>query len=372
METNIVFAYNNRLDIPSLAADDQVSTLAVGNVQSKQRREVWRTVDTGGANGHYVIVPFDAPEFVEGFFMTNFNFSVEATYSIRGVTQAVTGGALSVTAADSFVTKTGGPAWTSLMDGTDLIYGTGGAQKAARIQTVTGPDALTLAAGAPASYAGSSYFALDFAHPHDPAAFPGGYQFDTGSLEVWKSLWGAGEGRAGFHGAGGFPDSEDLQFIRPIEMNLFSVPREFQFWKIHFLDANNADGFLEVGRMFLGPLFRPARNFSADFSTRPFSDPSSREDSMGQVVHSDEKQKFSQIQLDFRGMDVSEAQTGFAHMQNVVGLTRDFFISLEPDQSVSNWFHATFYGRLAREMRFRVSGVNKRLRDIDVEFRESL
>lgn len=372
MENNIVFAHNNRSDVPFLTADDQVPTLAVGNVQSKQRREVWRTTDTGSANGHYLIVPFDAEEFVEGFFMTNYNFSVNATYRIRAVTDAITGGTLTVTAASGSVTKIGGPAWTSKMDGTDLVYATGADKKVVKIQTVTGADALTLTANAPMSYSGTDYFGLDFANAYDAVNFPEGYKFDTGSIDVWKSLWGAGEDRAGFHGAGGYPVSDDLQFIRPIEMLLLSSPQDFRFWKVHLFDSTNTDGYLEMGRMFLGPLFRPSRNFSADFSVRPFSDPSRKEESMGQVTHSDEKQKFSQIQLVFEGLDPSEAQAGFAHMQNVVGLTRDFFISLEPDQSVSNWFHTTFYGRLAQETVIRTSRINKQLRDINLSFRESL
>jgi len=372
MEDVVVFAYNNRSDLPALAADDQAPTLPVGNLQNKQRRAVWRTTDTGGTAGHYVIVPFDADEFVEGFFMTNHNFSVNATYRIRGVTQTVTGGTITLTAAGSAVSKTGGPAWTSRMDGTDLLYGTGTGLKVVKIQTVTGADALTLAAPAPTSFTGTDYFVLDFENAYDPVNFPEGYRFDSGSVEVWKSLWGAGEERVGFHGAGGFPQADDLQFIRPIDMTLFASSQEFRFWKIHWFDQNNSDGYLEVGRLFLGPVFRPSRNFAADFRIRPFSDPSSKEDSLGQVTHSDEKQKFGQIQLKFEGVDASEAQAEFAHMQNVVGLTKDFFISLEPDQNVSNWFFSTFYGRLARQMVFSVSRINKKLRDVNLDFRESL
>lgn len=372
MENSIVFAYNNRIDTPTLAADSQVATLPVANLQSKQRKEVWRTTDTGGANGRYVIVPFDAEEFVEGFFMTNYNLTLSATYTIRAVTQAVTGGTVSIMSGNVSVSKTGGPDWTTRMNGTDILYGTGAGRRSVRIQTVTGPGSLTLAAAPTASYSGSDYFILDFTHARDAVNYPEGYRYETGPLDVWKSLWGAGEDRAGFHGAGGLPDDDDLRFIRPIEMFLFDRPNEYQFWKIHFVDAENPDGYLEIGRMFLGPLFRPTRNFVSDFIMRPFSDPSSKEDSMGQVTHSDEKQKFSQIQLDFQGVEPSEAQMGFAHMQNVVGLTRDFFVSLEPDQDYSNWFNTTFYGRLTREMALRTSRINKNLRDIDVDFRESL
>jgi hypothetical protein len=258
------------------------------------------------------------------------------------------------------------------MNGADLLYGTGTGRRTVKIQAVTGPGSLTLAAIPTASHDGGDYFVLDFAHAYDAANYPAGYRYDSGNLDVWKSLWGAGEDRAGFHGVGGLPDAEDLRFIRPIEMFLFDTPKEYRFWKIHLVDAENPDGYLEIGRMFLGPVFRPTRNFASDFITRPFSDPSSKEDSMGQVTHSDEKQKFSQIQLDFQGLEPSEAQAGFAHMQNVVGLTRDFFVCLEPDQDSSNWFNATFYGRLAREMAIRTSRINKNLRDVGVDFRESL
>ncbi|MFQ5443044.1 MAG: hypothetical protein ACE5EK_00365 [Nitrospinales bacterium] len=372
MNNNIVFAYNNHMDTPAIVADDQLATLPVANVQSKQRRKVWRTNDTGGAAGHYVIVPLDAAEFIEAFFMASHNFSVDATYRIRAVDNFVTGGTVTVSSGSASVTKSGGAAWTSKMDGTDLVYDTGSSQRTLTISTVTGGDSLTLSANAPSSYSGTSYKVLDFKNPFDSVNFPNGYLFDSGSVEIWKTLWGAGEDRAGFHGAGGIPVMKDLLFIRPIEMFLFPAAEELRFWKIHFFDANNVDGYLEAGRMFLGSIFKPTRNFQADFKIRPYSDPSSKEDSMGQVTHSDVKQKFTRVDLDFTGIDFSEARDGFAHMQNVVGLTKDFFISLEPDQTVSPWFFTTYYGRLIREIVIETNRNNKRQRDVGISFKESL
>ena len=162
MNNNIVFAYNNHMDTPAIVADDQLATLPVANVQSKQRRKVWRTNDTGGTSGHYVIVPLDAAEFIEAFFLTSYNFSVDATYRIRAVDNFVTGGTVTVTSGSASVTKSGGAAWTSKMDGTDLVYDTGSSQRTVIISTVTGNDSLTLSTNTPSSYSGTSYRVLDF------------------------------------------------------------------------------------------------------------------------------------------------------------------------------------------------------------------
>lgn len=372
MNNNIVFAYNNHMDAPAIVADDQLATLPIANVQSKQRREVWRTNTTGESTGHYVIVPLAEAEFIEAFFLTSHNFSLDATYRIRAGDNFVMEGTITVTGGSDAVTKSGGAAWTSEMDGADLVYGVGSSQRTVTISTVTGDDSLTLSANAPFSFSGTSYMVLDFEHPFDAVNYPNGYLFDSGSVDIWKTLWGAGEDRAGFHGAGGIPVMKDLLFIRPIEMFLFPSAEEHRFWKIHFFDADNPDGYMEAGRMFLGSKFQPTRNFEADFKVRPHSDPSSKEDSMGQVTHSDVKQKFTRVDLDFSGIEFSEAPDGFAHMQNVVGLTQDFFISLEPDQSVSPWFFTTYYGRLIREIVIETNRNNKRQRDVAISFKESL
>ncbi|GEM_PF-2389835 len=372
MENHLAIAHDNRLDLAELVADSSLEPLGSRNIQFKQRTKVWRTQDTGGSTGRSIIALFDSPEFVEGYFMTEYNFTVDSEYRIQGVTEGLTGGTINVVSGNDTVTKSGGPDWTASMVGTDFVYGASGSKYSTKILTVDSVNTIRLTANAPASYNGSEYNALDFENAYDEVSFPNGYKYDSGIKEVWKSVFGAGEDRFGFHGAGGFPDTEDFKFIRPMELFLFDSPEEYQYWKITFIDENNPDGYLELGRAFLGPVFRPIRNFKVDFQIQPFKDPSRNETSLGQIAHSDGKQKFSEIKLNFQNVEPDEVRWGFAHLQNVVGLTEDFFISLEPDQSVSDWFYSVYYGRLSKEIDIRPSRNNSHLRNVSLAFRESL
>jgi hypothetical protein len=78
------------------------------------------------------------------------------------------------------------------------------------------------------------------------------------TFDVWQPLFGAGEGGAGAHGAGGYPLDSERSFYtpRPICMNYFRPVSteeviEARYWRLLFNDPDNPDSYFQIGRIFL-------------------------------------------------------------------------------------------------------------------------
>lgn len=68
--------------------------------------------------------------------------------------------------------------------------------------------------------------------------------------------------------------------------------QELQWWKHEITDTGNLDGYIEAGRVFLGPIFEPVRSFTLGGGQRQKLDPSATSWSEGGQISSIELERF--------------------------------------------------------------------------------
>jgi len=134
-------------------------------------------------------------------------------------------------------------------------------------------------------------------------------------------------------------NSSDAWEAPPLEESLawhgglivkFFAAAEYRYWRLLIADAGNPDGFIQLGRIWLGGYFQPSRDFGKDFSLRRV-DPSP-------VVYSDsgsksvgERTPYRVVELNFPGTD---EKAEFEQLIEVAGVGGDLIAALDPVNAV--------------------------------------
>lgn len=141
-----------------------------------------------------------------------------------------------------------------------------------------------------------------------------------------------------------------------------------RYHRINFQDADNTDGYVEMGRIFLGKYFEPEVNFHENYTTR-LSDKSITTESEGNNYFSDEKQKRRELKLTWANpitLDLTDRE-GFEELFNYVGTSKDFILFMD----YVNYPLWTYYGRFARDIEYRNVHSNDWY-EISLDFSEAL
>ena len=125
----------------------------------------------------------------------------------------------------------------------------------------------------------------------------------------------------------------------------WSAAQSYRWWRLTIVDAGNTDGYVRIGRIFLGTYFAPSRNCDNAYEIEP-SDPSVTGMSTGGQVSADSRTHFRQWIFDFRGLTAAD-RTSFEAVFTIVGKeTKPYFLSEYPDigstmiyyvRNVTNW-----------------------------------
>lgn len=108
----------------------------------------------------------------------------------------------------------------------------------------------------------------------------------------------------------------------------------YRYWRLLIVDPSNPNGFVEIGKPYLGELFEPVRGglqfpFSAQYIDR-----STTVYSEGGQALSDTRPKTEQFQANWKFLTTAELEALDAHWQNV-GTSIPFFVQLDPDGAFS-------------------------------------
>ena len=97
---------------------------------------------------------------------------------------------------------------------------------------------------------------------------PGGSDIFSVAMDVWPSLFGAGEGAPGEHGAGGgLADDEISELYTDPTTLIYFGPCSAPYYRVRLQDPTNAAGYVQAGRLFLGPYLEMPVQF--DWGYRP-------------------------------------------------------------------------------------------------------
>jgi hypothetical protein len=123
-----------------------------------------------------------------------------------------------------------------------------------------------------------------------------------------------------------------------------------QYHRFNFQDASNSDGYIEMGRVFIGEYFEPGDNFHENYTTR-VADKSITTESEGNYFFSDEKEKRRELMLSWTSpisLDLTDREN-FEELFDYAGTSRDFILLMD-HANQPGW---TYYGRLKRDPVYR-------------------
>jgi hypothetical protein len=117
-----------------------------------------------------------------------------------------------------------------------------------------------------------------------------------------------------------------------------------RYWRFLISDPDNADGFLNTGRLYLGEWFEPSRNFHGNWTKR-IVDPSSISATLNNIEFSDVRGKYCEIDLSFpKEVQIPQNDAEkYEEMFSYLGAHKRFFIALDYENQPRKW---TYYGTL--------------------------
>jgi len=113
--------------------------------------------------------------------------------------------------------------------------------------------------------------------------------------------------------------------------------QSYRWWRIRIQDAGNGDGYLKIGRLFLGTYFSPARNFSY-VSRKKLIDPSVKRYSSGGQISSNQKEHYRVWSYEFGLLTSAEADT-MEDIFDAVGQSKPYFICEDADDAYNTLYY---------------------------------
>lgn len=140
--------------------------------------------------------------------------------------------------------------------------------------------------------------------------------FDTGYRSPWPST-----GRGTLRSWQAYLGAVDFSDVNTSAM---------QYYRIDFLDPGSTAGYVEVGRLALGPAWRPSTNF--DFGGKALARISKdvQTETDYNQIFTDRRPSARRIELQIAALNAIEVKRGIAEITRLRGLWGDVFVLLDP------------------------------------------
>jgi hypothetical protein len=165
--------------------------------------------------------------------------------------------------------------------------------------------------------------------------------YDSGTLDVWPAIylpedleWEANNFWTGQPSADeleGYP----ISGIHDCGENVLA-----RYWTIYFTDTANADGYVELARLWMGPIWSPQRNyaFGAQFG---WESRAVNEYSLGGVMFSEARSPARVLRLSLKALTANEAFGVVLDAQRRLGTNGTFWVLPEPSDT-AHYFKRNF------------------------------
>jgi hypothetical protein len=165
--------------------------------------------------------------------------------------------------------------------------------------------------------------------------------------DAWPDIIGAGELGAGRV----LLDSERRYYVpNPLRIIYFEPPEgsdqvSARYWRLLFRDSD-ADGFIEIGRIFLGLYDEYAKKPGYGWGYA-YQDDSAITRSPGGQPWTDRRLPYRLLRLPWKAFLNEDKYWRLAFFLKQVGISRDFVIDSFPDGRPSERFYTALYGRIS-------------------------
>lgn len=172
---------------------------------------------------------------------------------------------------------------------------------------------------------------------------------DTGVIDVWGGLIGAPwminelEWESDNYWYGTY-SREQVEGFTAVSVHVLPAPVFARFWRIEILDANNPDGFLEMGRVFIGEGIQPRINYSwgAGFG---YEIGTAVETALSGAEFFDEREPVRVMRFTLEHINDGEGFGTFLELVRRGGISREIMVIPDPTDLL-NGLRRNFMGRI--------------------------
>lgn len=160
---------------------------------------------------------------------------------------------------------------------------------------------------------------------------------------AWPALYGLGEAPLGTDGLGGLPYGiEDAAqgYKRNAILRLGETAQGTTL-RLDIADPDNADGYVQAGRLIAGLGWQPTRNFSFGWSIG-WEDPSEQTEMDGGALWVEEREPYRVLTLPFRHATRGDALGNLTDLARIAGNRGDVLVVPFPDSDALSYFSAIY------------------------------
>jgi len=154
----------------------------------------------------------------------------------------------------------------------------------------------------------------------------GGLEWESDSFWTWKM------------------DPEEAAYYPGLAFEFIENIVTYRYWLIEFSDLTNSDGYVEIGRLFVGNSFLPENNASFSWSLG-YEDGSMIEEAIGGAEYYDQRPKYRVCRFGLDWLGETEAMTTALGASRILGVTDEVLLIWDKDDG-NNLMRQSFLGRL--------------------------
>lgn len=162
---------------------------------------------------------------------------------------------------------------------------------------------------------------------------------------TWYSdAWLTEVDNSGWAAIPGYP-TYDPDALGASIFHVFSAAVSARYWKIEFDDAANPDGYVELGRLFMGDTWAPAFNFDESNSDE-LSPNTARQDAEGGTAYFVRRRPARAFSFAFPRLAASAEAPTIRKIRRIANLNRQVILIPDPADT-ANFFERCYLGRLS-------------------------
>lgn len=172
----------------------------------------------------------------------------------------------------------------------------------------------------------------------------------TAIMDAWASLAGARwvASELAWHSNNfwrGTVSKDDAEGLTPIAFHIAPTDIQARYLRIRIIDTTNADGYVQIGRVFVGPAWTPRINYGYGAGLA-YEDPTTVDTSLGGAEYFDEREPYRVMRFTLGFLD--EKTEGFAKALDIVrraGISGEILVIPDSDDK-DNGQRRNFMGRM--------------------------
>ncbi len=130
------------------------------------------------------------------------------------------------------------------------------------------------------------------------------------------------------------PLAESLDRVRTLALLILPAQIRARYWRLKFVDPTNAAGFLDIGKVYLGPLFDPPHNYAYG-ATLTTMDESRMSQALSGFRDYDRRGKRRQLAVTFQNMKERAEFSRWFDLLADAGITEEMIVIRNPADTIN-------------------------------------